>query len=197
MSANLKLVVYQGDLTKENVDAIVNPANDHLQHGGGVAEAIVKAGGRSIQEACDDIMKRRRHRPLQSGDAEVKEAGRLPCRFVVHAVSPIWSQHTQNVAMQLLYDAVLNSLYLACRNGVRSISIPAIGSGLYKVPVDVCARVLFDAVITFATNMDKSSPLKEIHFVNIDFTTNYAFLQEMEMRFPGCVREKLESILQN
>ena len=192
LSANLKLVVYQGDLTKENVDAIVNPANDRLQHGGGAALAIVKAGGRIIQDASDDIMRKKGYRSLQPGDVQATVAGRLPCKFVVHAVGPIWNQHTPNAAMQLLYDAISNSLYLACRNGARSISIPAIGSGLYKVPVDVCARVLFDAVINFAANMDKSSPLKEIHFVNIDFSTNRTFLQEMEKRFSGFTREKIK-----
>ena len=198
LSADLKLVVYQGDLTKENVDAIVNPANDRLQHGGGAAGAIVKAGGRSIQDASDEIMRKRSRRPLQPGDVEVTEAGRLPCNFVVHAVGPIWSQHTPNAAMQLLYDAVLKSLYLAYRNGARSISIPAIGSGLYKVPVDVCARVLFDAVVYFAGNIDKSNnPLKEIHFVNIDFPTSRAFVQEMEKRFPGSIRGTVKSVLSN
>ena len=198
LSTDLKLVVYQGDLTKENVDAIVNPANDRLQHGGGAAGAIVKSGGRSIQDECDQIMRKRGHRSLQPGDVEVTVAGRLPCKFVVHAVGPIWGQHTPNAAMQLLYDAVLNSLYLAYRNGARSISIPAIGSGLYKVPVDVCARVLFDAVVYFAGNIDKSNnPLKEIHFVNIDFPTSRAFVQEMEKRFPGSIRGKVESIVPN
>ena len=184
LSPDLKLVVYQGDLTKEKVDAIVNPANDSLKHGGGAAWAIVKAGGRSIQDESDDIMKRRRHRPLQPGDAEVTGAGRLPCKFVVHAVGPIWSQHSPNTAMQLLYNAVSKSLYLAGQIDATSISIPAIGSGLYKVPVDICARVLFDAVINFSANRNKSIALKKIHFVNIDFSTNNAFVKEMEKRFP-------------
>ena len=197
LSADLKLVVYQGDLTKENVDAIVNPANDRLQHGGGAAGAIVKAGGRSIQDASDDIMRKRRDRPLQPGDVEVTEAGRLPCKFVVHAVGPIWNHHTPNTAKQLLYEAVSRSLFLASRNGAKSISVPAIGSGLYKVPVDVCAQVLFDAVINFATNTNKSSHLKEIHFVNIDSPTNRAFLQEMEKRFSGPTREKIEILREN
>ena len=196
LSENLKLVVYQGDLTKENVDAIVNPANDRLQHGGGAAWAIVKAGGKSIQDESDDIMKKRSKRPLQPGEVELTAGGRLPCRFVVHAVGPVWNHHPPNTAMTLLYNAVINSLSLACRNGARSISIPAISSGLYQVPVDVCARVLFDAVVYFASNASKSSPLEEIHFVNIESRTNSTFVQEMENRFRGSLkREKVETSL--
>ncbi|CAB4041117.1 E3 ubiquitin- ligase DTX3L, partial [Paramuricea clavata] len=196
LSENLKLVVYQGDLTKENVDAIVNPANDHLQHGGGAAGAIVKAGGRSIQDESDDIMRKRGKRPLQPGEVELTAGGRLPCKFVVHAVGPVWNRHPPNTAMQLLANAVFNSLCLACRNGARSISIPAIGSGLYQVPVDVCARVLFETVVHFASKADKSSSLEEIHFVNIDSSTNRKFVQEMEKRFHGSLkREKVETSL--
>ncbi len=198
LSENLKLLVYQGDLTKENVDAIVNPANDRLQHGGGAALAIVKAGGSSIQDDSDDIMRKRGKRPLQPGEVEVTNGGQLPCKFIVHAVGPIWNQHPPNTAMQLLYNAVYNSLHVAAHNGARSISIPAIGSGLYKVPVDTCARVLFDAVVNFASNAHKTSPLKEIHFVNIESSTNRKFVQEMEKRFLGSnsiKREKVEAIL--
>jgi O-acetyl-ADP-ribose deacetylase (regulator of RNase III) len=195
LSENLKLVIYQGDLTKENVDAIVNPANDHLQHGGGAAGAILKAGGRSIQDESDDIMRKRGKRPLQPGEVELTAGGRLPCKFVVHAVGPVWNHHTPHTAKTFLYNAVINSLDLACRNGARSISIPAISSGLYKGPVDVCARVLFDAVYYFANKADKSSSLEEIHFVNIDSSTNRTFVQEMEKRFRGSIkREKVEAI---
>ena len=181
----LKLIVYQGDLTKEKVDAIVNPANDRLKHSGGAALAIVKAGGKSIQDESDDIMKKRSYRSLQPGEVEITGAGRLPCKFVVHAVGTVWNKHTSRTAMTQLCNAVLNSLDLACRNGAKSISIPAISSGLYGVPLDVCARVLFDAVICFARS---DQTIREIRFVNIDSTTNRAFSKEMEKRFPGSIQ---------
>ncbi|CAB3980995.1 E3 ubiquitin- ligase DTX3L [Paramuricea clavata] len=194
LSENLKLVVYQGDLTKETVDAIVNPANDHLQHGSGAAGAILKAGGKSIQDESDYIMRKRGKRPLQPGEVELTAGGRLPCKFVVHAVGPVWNHHPPYTAMQLLYNAVINSLSLACHNGARSVSIPAISSGLYQVPVDVCARVLFDAVVYFASKANKSSPLEEIHFVNTESSTNRTFVQEMENRFRGSIkRDKVEA----
>ena len=190
------MVVYQGDLTKENVDAIVNPSNDRLQHDAGTALAIVKAGGRSIQNDSDAIMKTRMKRPLQPGEVELTAGGRLPCRFVVHAVCPVWTHHQPNTAMQLLYNAVINSLDLACRNGARSVSVPAINSGLYQVPVDVCARIQFDAVVYVASKVNKSSTLKEVHFVNIENSTNHTFVQEMEKRFRNSIkREKVEAIL--
>ncbi|XP_028398979.1 uncharacterized protein LOC114522487 [Dendronephthya gigantea] len=196
LPGNIKLSVYQGDLTKENVDAIVNPANDRLQHGGGAAGAIVEAGGRSIQDESDAIMKERGKRPFFPGEVAITFAGRLSCKFVVHAVGPIWSQHSSNTAVHYLYNAMYNSLCIANQNGARSISIPAIGSGLYKVPVDTCARVLFDAVWNFANAAEKSMspcPLQEIHFVNIESKTNRTFTQEIEKRFPGSIkREKIE-----
>ena len=198
LSENLKLVVYQGDLTKENVDAIVNLCNDRLQHDAGIALAIVKAGGRLIQDESDDIMRNRGSRPLRPGEVELTAGGRLPCKFVVHAVGPVWNHHRPNTAMQLLYNAVFNSLCLACRKGARSISIPAINSGLYKLRMDVCARILFDAVVYFASKADKSTPLplEEIHFVNIDSWTNRTFVQEMEKRFGGSIeRENVEASL--
>ena len=197
-SQNLKLVVYRGDLTKENVDAIVNPANDRLQHGGGAAGAIVRAGGKTIQDDSDKIMWSRGRKPLQAGEVTITDAGRLPCKFVVHAVGPVWSQHPPNTAKQILYNAVNNSLYIARRYNATSISIPAIGSGLYQVPVNICAEVLFEAVETFASNAEKTSPLREIRFVNIDKPTNRVFVQEMEKRFQGFVtREKVQASLPN
>ena len=98
--------------------------------------------------------------------------------------------------MQLLYDAVSRSLHLAGQNGATSTSIPAIGSGLYKVPVDVCARVFFNAVIShFSAN--RSNTLKEIRFVNVDLSTHHEFLQVIQKRFPGSITEKVEAFFSN
>ena len=195
-SENLKVVVYQGDLTKENVDAIVNPANERLQHNDGAAGAIAKAGGESIQEESDNIMCKESNGPFKAGEVIATGGGKLLCKFLVHAICPVWNHHAPNTAKQILHNAVTNSLNLACRYNATSISMPAIGAGLPQVPLNICAEVLFEAVENFASNEDKMSSLREIRFVNFDKPTNRVFLQEMKKRFPGSVtREKVEAFL--
>ena len=195
-SENLKLVVYQGDLTKENVDAIVNPADDRLQLKDGTADAIVKAGGRSIQEEIVIIMWKKGNQPFQAGEVIATGGGQLLCKFLVHAICPVWNYYAPNTAKQMLHNAVTNSLNLACRYNATSISMPAIGAGLPQVPLNICAEVLFEAVENFASNAEKMSSLREIRFVNFDKPTNRIFLQEMKKRFPGSVtKEKVEAFL--
>ena len=197
LDQNVKLVVYKGDLMQESVDAIVNPANAQLQHGGVAAGAILKAGGKTIQDESDNIMKVRGKRPLQPGAVEVTGSGKLPCKFVIHAVGPIWGRDLEQITKSELYATIHNSLCLVCQNRAKSISIPAISSGLYQVPVEVCAQVLFNAVVDF-TSSNSGISLEEIRFVNIDSSTNRTFAREMEKRFGDKIkREKMESQLTN
>ena len=186
LSENVKVSVYQGDITKEAVDVIVNPANENLDHSSVAAGAIVKAGGKSIQDECDAIMKRRRYYSLKPGDVVVTKAGNLPCSFIVHVVGPRWANYRsyeKDTAKKVLLNAVLNCLTVACQNSAASISIPAISSGIFGVPVPICAEILFSATTSFAKNAPKSNPLKDIRFVNIDKHTSQVFAQEMEKRF--------------
>ena len=179
LSKIVKVCVYQGDITKETADVIVNPANDELKHSGGAAAAIVKAGGKIIQDESNSFMKERRYQSLKPGEVAITQAGNLPCKFVIHAVGPQWrNYYFKDSAKRDLYNAVYNCLRNASQNGATSISIPAIGSGIFGVPVDICAEVLFTAVTNFAINS-----LKEIRFVNIDKPTSQAFAQEMKKRF--------------
>ena len=189
LSNNVKLIVYQGDLTQEKVDAIVNPANERLDHCGGAAEAISKAGGKTIQSQSNDILKKRR-RVLSAGEVEVTAAGKLPCRFIVHAVGPRRSEHSEDSATRCLFNAVMNSLVNASKNGAQSISIPAISSGVFDIPVDFCAWVLFNAVEAFAKDTRFINKLREIRFVNIDKPTTEVFVKEMMKRYSTNVRRE-------
>ena len=190
---NVKVSVYQGDICKETVDAIVNPANERLEHIVGAAAAIVKAGGKSIQEESDEIMKKRCRRCLSPGDVVVTKAGNLPSNLIVHAVGPRWDNYAsyeKDIAKNVLFSAVLNSLKSANHNSARSISMPAIGTGMLGVPSQICAEVLFNAATHFAQNYPSSNPLKHIRFVDIDKTNTQAFVEEMKKRLGSSVLQE-------
>lgn len=170
------LRVKLGDITKEVVDAIVNAANENLIHGGGLARAIVKAGGEIIQEESLKIA------PVPTGSAKPTTAGRLSAKMVIHAVGPIWGNYSPEEADRLLGSAVTTSLKIATDEGLSSISIPAISSGIFGFPKDRCAKVIIEAVIKFFEENPQSS-LKEINFCNFDEPTVTVFEKELKERF--------------
>jgi O-acetyl-ADP-ribose deacetylase (regulator of RNase III) len=114
-----------GDLTAERVDAIVNAANSRLAHGGGLAGAIVRRGGRVIQEESNRLA------PVPVGGAATTSAGDLPCRWVIHAVGPRWGEGDEEAKLR---SAVRASLDEADRLGARSIALPAISTGIFGYP---------------------------------------------------------------
>ena len=136
-----RLQVVQGDLTQERVDAIVNPANAHLQHGGGVAGAIVRKGGSQIQSESDAWVRERG--PVDHAEPAYTGAGALPCRYVIHAVGPVWGEGDEDAR---LAAAVAGSLRVADRLGLASLSLPAISTGIFGFPKDRAARVILSAV---------------------------------------------------
>lgn len=167
------LSLRRGDITDEAVDAIVNAANEHLQHGGGVAGAIARRGGPEIQRQSDVAG----HTP--TGTAAITGAGRLPARFVIHAVGPIWDRHEEEDADRLLASAVQAALELASARGLESIAFPAISSGIYGFPKDRCARVMLDAVQEYVAE-NPGEPPRDIRFVLLDEVTADAFLDAWE-----------------
>lgn len=170
------LSLVQGDITKEQVDAIVNAANEWLQHGGGVAGAIVRAGGEIIQEESNRIG----HVP--TGSAAVTSAGRLPARYVIHAVGPIWSNYTPEEADRLLASAVRSSLQQADDLGIATVAFPAISSGIYGFPKDRCAKVMISAIEDYFVQHPQSS-VKEVRLVLFDAPTLEAFQAEFTSRY--------------
>ena len=155
--------VVQGDLTQEPVDAIVNAANEGLAHGGGVAGAIVRAGGREIQRESDAWV--RQHGRVPTGRAAITSAGRLPCRYVIHAVGPVWRGRGDED--QLLALAVSSALALAAEHGLRSVSLPGISTGIFGFPKERGARVILRAVLDSLAQ----HPLAEVNLTNIDDQT--------------------------
>jgi Predicted phosphatase homologous to the C-terminal domain of histone macroH2A1 len=129
----------QGDITRENVDAIVNAANERLAPGGGVCGAIHRAGGPSIAAECARIG----HCP--TGGAVATTGGDLPARFVIHAVGPVWQGGGAGEA-ELLASAYRSSLEEAARVGARSVAFPAISTGIYGYPLEPATAIAVAAV---------------------------------------------------
>jgi O-acetyl-ADP-ribose deacetylase (regulator of RNase III) len=129
---NGQLELLEGDITELEIDAVVNAANEQLKLGGGVAGAIRKKGGPSIQQECDRIG------GTVVGSAVLTAAGNLKARHVIHAVGPRWGEGDED---RKLASAVRASLALADRHGLRSIALPAISTGTFGFPVDRCARL--------------------------------------------------------
>jgi putative ATPase len=136
--------VVTGDLRKEPVDAIVNAANGHLAHGGGVAAAIARAAGPALEEDGDRIVAERGEVPV--GDAVVTTAGRLPFKGVIHAVGPHQGLGREE---ERLEQALQAAFLRAHERGWASVSFPAVSSGIFAVPLDVCARAYVRAVRGF------------------------------------------------
>jgi O-acetyl-ADP-ribose deacetylase (regulator of RNase III) len=164
--------VVQGDLTQEPVEAILNAANGWLAHGGGVAGAIVRAGGQEIQRESDAWVAR--HGQVPTGGAAITGAGRLACRYVIHAVGPVWRDRGDED--DLLASAVTNALELAGKHGVTSISLPGISTGIFGFPKARGARVIIQAVLAVAADSD----LQEVNLTNIDGKTASIFARELK-----------------
>jgi putative ATPase len=171
-----QVILLQGDITQQQVDAIVNAANEWLQHGGGVAGAIVRAGGEEIQQESNRIG----HVP--TGGAAVTGAGRLPARYVIHAVGPIWKNHTPEEADHLLASAVRSSLQRAEELGITTLAFPAISAGIYGFPKERCAKVMLGALEDYFAEHSRSS-IQEVRIVLFDAPTCEAFQEEFARRY--------------
>jgi len=159
------LELVHGDLTIEQVDAIVNAANNRLQHGGGVAGAIRRAGGRIIQQESDAWVAA--HGPVSHAAPAITSAGALPCRYVIHAVGPMWGSGDEDAKLSA---AVTGSLETADRLGLASIAMPPISTGIFGFPKDRAAG-LFKAAIEAYYQAHPESGIKLVRLVIIDAQT--------------------------
>ena len=166
----IKLI--KGDITKIPADAIVNAANSSLLGGGGVDGAIHRAGGGTILEECRKIVESQGG--CRAGEAVVTTAGKLPARYVIHTVGPIWHGGMKNED-QLLSNAYTNSLRLAVENGAKTIAFPNISTGVYGFPKERAAKIAIAAVRKFLKT-DKS--LNEVVFVCFD-RENYGIYERL------------------
>ncbi len=165
--AAARVRVIRGDITTAPVDAIVNAANSHLQHGGGVAGAIVRKGGGIIQEESDRIG----YVPV--GEAAVTTAGRLPAKYVIHTVGPRWGEGDEEMKLR---SAVKNTVELAEKKGFATIAMPAISAGIFGFPKDRCARIIVQEIAAFAL---RAKTVKEIDLYLMDPEIIMLFAQEL------------------
>jgi O-acetyl-ADP-ribose deacetylase len=180
---NKILRLVKGDITERNVDAIVNAANSYLKHGGGVAAAIVRKGGRIIEEESDKIIAKTGIVPV--GSAVSTTAGKLPCKAVIHTVGPRMGEGNEDYKLR---KAVRSSLLLASERGFRSISMPAISSGIFGFPKDRCAKILVEESKTFlqdsnndnTRNNNTVSTLDIIEFCIFDNETLVCFRNQFD-----------------
>lgn len=162
--------IVQGDITLEEVDAIVNAANAHLQHGGGVAWAIVRRGGEVIQKESDDWI--REHGPVSHSHPAWTSGGALPAKYVIHAVGPVWGDGDEDNKLEL---AVLGCLQVADELKLTSISMPAISTGIFGFPKERAAKIIFNALEKYFPIVTAST-VKQARTVLFDQATIDAFL---------------------
>ncbi len=139
LSNNKIIRLVKGDITERNVDVIVNAANSYLKHGGGVAAAIIRKGGAIIQKESDKIITASGLVPV--GSAVITTAGKLACKAVIHTVGPRMGEGNEDYKLR---KAVRSSLLLASEKVFRSISMPAISSGIFGFSEDRCAKILVE-----------------------------------------------------
>lgn len=176
-----RLSLIQGDLTEQDVDAIVNAANKHLAHGGGVAAAIARRGGPQIQSESDAWV--RKNGPVDHARPAMTGAGRLPCRYVIHAVGPVWGEGDEDTKLEA---AIHGALDLATQNRLTSLAMPAISTGIFGFPKARAARVIIQGVLDFLETHPETS-VREIRLVLFDQQTLEEFVTEFIRRWPESV----------
>jgi O-acetyl-ADP-ribose deacetylase (regulator of RNase III) len=163
----MKITFAQGDITEQDVDAIVNAANHTLLGGGGVDGAIHRRGGPEILAECQKLREERYPDGLPTGQAVATTAGRLKARWVIHTVGPTYAESKDK--SQLLADCFRNSLRIADELGAATVAFPAISTGVYRWPVDDAARLAVDTVRRSDTRV------AEVRFVLFDQRAYDAF----------------------
>ena len=150
---NKKFMLVQGSIIEEKVAAIVNPANEHLAHGGGVAGLISRAGGPEIQRESN------RKAPIKTGEATFTTAGTLPYQYVIHTVGPIYRDGARGEPA-LLESAVTSALKVADRLKLKSLSLPCISTGIFGYPLEPAVRIIVTAIFDFLAG---ETTLEEVH----------------------------------
>lgn len=167
-----EIVLVRGDITREEVDAVVNAANSGLLGGGGVDGAIHRRGGPEVLAACQELRATTLPEGLPAGQAVATTAGKLPARHVIHTVGPVFSEREDRSAT--LASAYRESLHVADELGASSVAFPAISAGVYGWPMDDAARIAVDTVRGTETSV------REVRFVLFSDTAHDAFTRAVQ-----------------
>lgn len=177
------LQLVHGDLVAETTEAIVNAANAHLQHGSGVAGAILRRGGLVIQQESDAWV--REHGPVAHARPAWTTGGQLPVKYIIHAVGPVWGKgelrtDTRRAEDEQLAAAVQGSLRVADELGLQSLALPAISTGIFGFPVKRAAQIMLDSIRDYFTQ--NASGLRLVRLVLFDDATVKVFMAAWEQR---------------
>lgn len=164
-----RIEIIKGDITKLNVDAIVNAANNSLLGGGGVDGAIHRAAGPMLLEECKKLG------GCPTGEAKITKGYNLPAKFVIHTVGPVWKGGNYNED-ELLSNCYKNSLKLALENGIKTIAFPSISTGAYRFPVERASKIAFNTVMEF---LQQHNEIEKVIFCCFDDNT-YALYKQLK-----------------
>lgn len=167
-----RLVLKLGDITKEEVDAIVNAANSSLLGGGGVDGAIHRGGGPAILEQC------RKLGGCEPGDAKITTGGRLRAKYVIHTVGPIWHGGKDNEP-KILASAYRRSLEVASKNQCKTVSFPSISTGAYGYPIELAAKIALKTIAGYLSSHPETEQVRMILFSQNDFEVYSRELREI------------------
>ena len=171
LTTGQSLQIAQGDITIDEVDSIVNAANEHLQHGGGVAWAISKRGGEVVQKESDEWISK--HGPVSHAAPAWTSGGALPAKYIIHAVGPVWGDGDED---KKLSDAISGSLRVADELNCKSISMPAISTGIFGFPKDRAAGIIFSSIEKYF-EQNENAGLETIRIMLFDDATVKVFLE--------------------
>ncbi len=170
------LKIIKGDITKVKADAIVNAANSSLMGGGGVDGAIHRAGGIEILEECKKIISEIGRLP--TGEAVITTGGKLPARYVIHTVGPVWHGGKNNEDI-LLGNAYLNSLKKAAEYELESVAFPSISTGVYRYPVKPASKIALSVILDFLKRKTSVKDVTMVLFSEGNFNIYMETLQEL------------------
>ena len=173
---NHSLRVLKGDITREKVDAIVNAANQFLQHGGGVAGAISLAGGSIIQSESDDWIAQ--HGPISHAHPAYTSAGRLSCRYIIHAAGPVWGEGDEEFKLR---TTIRGCFLLAEELEITSIAFPAISTGIFGFPCQKTAQIFHEEIFRFFEKNPQTSVLL-VRMVLFDRNSYNTFIEEFDRK---------------
>jgi O-acetyl-ADP-ribose deacetylase len=179
LSTGQTIQIVQGDLTMEGVDAIVNAANEYLQHGGGVARTIAEKGGSAIQKESNAWVLQ--HGRVAHANPAWTSGGNLPAKYVIHAVGPVWGDGDEDHKLEA---ALTGSLRVADELKCSSIALPAISTGIYGFPKDRAAGIILSVIESYFAD-NSSSGLKTVNLVLYDQPTVDVFLKSWQSKWGG------------